>query len=177
MSKFEVIRRNVSGSTGWIKRISLLPWDETNSGTEAHTKDSNILSGRNQSQSHITTDSQSASQTWCQAPIWDRDQFFFLLDIFFKQFRVCNFVPPSPTRGRVCNLFFLLVLASAVTFGLPSLTRGQVCLLAAFCQYQSIVSQYVYKIFTLSVFDTVQRCIYNIYKASFSPRPVQQIMP
>jgi hypothetical protein len=27
------------------------------------------------------------------------------------------------------------------------------------------------------VFDTVQGCIYNIYKASFSPGSVQQIMP
>jgi hypothetical protein len=29
--------------------------------------------------------------------------------------------------------------------------------------------KYLHKIFTLSVFDTVQECIYNIYKASFSP--------
>jgi hypothetical protein len=47
--------------------------------------------------------------------------------------------------------------------------------LSVFCQYQSIVSQYVHKVFTLSVFDTVQGCIYNIYKASFSPGTVQQI--
>jgi hypothetical protein len=37
--------------------------------------------------------------------------------------------------------------------------------------------RYLHKIFTLSVFDTVQECIYNIYKASFSPGAVQQIMP
>jgi hypothetical protein len=41
--------------------------------------------------------------------------------------------------------------------------------LAVFRQYQSIMSHYLHKIFTLSVFDTVQECIYNIYKASFSP--------
>jgi hypothetical protein len=29
--------------------------------------------------------------------------------------------------------------------------------------------RYLHKIFTLSVFDTVQECIYNIYKASLSP--------
>jgi hypothetical protein len=45
------------------------------------------------------------------------------------------------------------------------------------CQYQSIVGQYAHKIFTLSVFDKVQGCICNIYKASFSPGSVQQIMP
>jgi hypothetical protein len=37
--------------------------------------------------------------------------------------------------------------------------------------------RYLHKIFTLSVFDAVQECMYNIYKASFSPGSVQQIMP
>jgi hypothetical protein len=46
--------------------------------------------------------------------IWDRDQFFFLLEIFFRQLRVCYFVAPSLTRGRICNLLLLLVLARAV---------------------------------------------------------------
>jgi hypothetical protein len=32
------------------------------------------------------------------------DQFFFLLEISFRQLRVCYFVAPSLTRGRVCNL-------------------------------------------------------------------------
>jgi hypothetical protein len=69
------------------------------------------------SESHITTDSQSASLSWCQAPIWVRHQFFFLLEIVFIQLRVCYFVAPSLTRGRVCNLLLLLVLASAVPLG------------------------------------------------------------
>jgi hypothetical protein len=94
---------------------------------------------------------------------WTHDQFLFLLDIFFRQLRVCYFVAPSLTRGRVCNLLLLLILASAVTLGLPSLTRGQVCLLLSFCWYQSVVCQYVHKTFTLPVFDTVQGYIYNIY--------------
>jgi hypothetical protein len=59
-------------------------------------------------------------------------------------------------------------------WGLPSLTRSRVCLLAVFCQYQSTISYSLHKIFTLSVFDTVQGCI---YKASGSPGSVQQIMP
>jgi hypothetical protein len=37
-------------------------------------------------------------------PSWTRDQFFFLLEIYFKQLRVYYFVAPSLTRGRVCNL-------------------------------------------------------------------------
>jgi hypothetical protein len=47
----------------------------------------------------------------------------FSFDIFFRQLRVCYFVAPSLTRGRICNLLLLLVLSSAVTLGLPSLTE------------------------------------------------------
>jgi hypothetical protein len=53
-------------------------------------------------------------------PSGTRGQFFFLLEIFFRQFRVCYFVAPSLTRGRVCNLLLLLVLASAVPLGSES---------------------------------------------------------
>jgi hypothetical protein len=42
------------------------------------------------------------------------DQFFFLLEIFFRHLRVCYFVAPSLTRGLVHNLLLLLVLASSV---------------------------------------------------------------
>jgi hypothetical protein len=48
------------------------------------------------------------------------NNFFFFLDIFFRQLRVCYFVAPSLTRGRVCNLLLLLVLASAVPLGSES---------------------------------------------------------
>jgi hypothetical protein len=34
------------------------------------------------------------------------DQFFFLLEISFRQLRVCNFVAPSLARGRVCKLLY-----------------------------------------------------------------------
>jgi hypothetical protein len=34
------------------------------------------------------------------------DQFFFLLEISFRQLRVSYFVAPSLTRGRVCNLLY-----------------------------------------------------------------------
>jgi hypothetical protein len=34
------------------------------------------------------------------------DQFFFLLEISFRQLRLCYFVAPSLTRGWVCNLLF-----------------------------------------------------------------------
>jgi hypothetical protein len=34
------------------------------------------------------------------------DQFFFRQEIFCRQLRLCCFVAPSLTRGRVCNLLF-----------------------------------------------------------------------
>jgi hypothetical protein len=53
-------------------------------------------------------------------PFGTRDQFFFLLEIFFRQYRFCHFVAPSLTRGLVCNLLLLAVLASAVPLGSES---------------------------------------------------------
>jgi hypothetical protein len=39
-----------------------------------------------------------------RSPSGTCDRFFFLLEISFRQLRVCYFVAPSLTRGRVCNL-------------------------------------------------------------------------
>jgi hypothetical protein len=55
-------------------------------------------------------------------PSGTRDQFCFIFEIFFRQLWVCYFIAPSLTRGRVCNLLLLLVLASAVP--LRSKSRG-----------------------------------------------------
>jgi hypothetical protein len=78
-------------------------------------------------------------------PSGTRDKFLFLLEIFFRHLRVCYFVAPSLTRGRVCNLLLLLLLESVVPLG-SALSDERSGL--------SFVSQYVHKIFTLSVFDT-----------------------
>jgi hypothetical protein len=50
------------------------------------------------------------------------DQFFFLLEISFRQLHACYFVAPALTRRRVCNLLvqLILVLARAVTLGSKS---------------------------------------------------------
>jgi hypothetical protein len=59
------------------------------------------------------------------------DQFLFLLEISFRQLRVCYFVAPSLTRGQVCNLLvqLLLGLARAVTLGSKSRrTHGHILL-------------------------------------------------
>jgi hypothetical protein len=55
-------------------------------------------------------------------PSGTSDQFFFFLEIPFGHLRVCYFVAPSLTRGRVCNLLVQLILglARAVTLGSKS---------------------------------------------------------
>jgi hypothetical protein len=60
------------------------------------------------------------------------DQFFFLLEILFRQLRVCYFVASSLTRVRVCNLHLqlLLGLARAVTLGSKSRTTHDHILLS-----------------------------------------------
>jgi hypothetical protein len=68
-----------------------------------------------QSQSHITTDNESVSQPWCQAPIWD----------------------PRPYCLRCCSV--LSDERTGLSFTVADgprqrshLMRGQVCLLAVF---------------------------------------------
>jgi hypothetical protein len=56
---------------------------------------------RSQSWSHITTDGQSASSSWCSAPFGASDQMLHLSDNYFLYFS-CK--APSLTRGRICNL-------------------------------------------------------------------------
>jgi hypothetical protein len=90
-----------------------------------------ICTSITQSQSQITTDSQSAS-LGVRHPSGTRDQFFLLLEIFFRQLSVCYFVAPSLTRGRVCNLLLLLVLASAVPLGSESQRTQDHILLSQF---------------------------------------------
>jgi hypothetical protein len=73
------------------------------------------------SQSYLMTDCQWASLSWCQATLWTSAQFFFLLECFLRHLRVCYFMAPSLTRGRVCNLLLLLGHASALPLGFESL--------------------------------------------------------
>jgi hypothetical protein len=70
----------------------------------------------NQSQSYATTDSQSASVSWCQAPIWGLRPDF----ITVRQLQVCWCGALSLTRERVCRLQLGLVLASVVILGSES---------------------------------------------------------
>jgi hypothetical protein len=65
---------------------------------------------RSRSQSHIATDGQSISKSWCRAPPGTHDQIFFTV----WQLRSCFCGAPSLTRGRACLLYMLLALARAV---------------------------------------------------------------
>jgi hypothetical protein len=72
-----------------------------------------ILSQQSPSQSYVTTDCQSASLSWCQAPIWGLRPDL----ITVRQLRVCWSGAFSLMRERVCCLQLLLVLTSAVVLG------------------------------------------------------------
>jgi hypothetical protein len=80
-------------------------------------KDVYMLTTEDQSQSHIATDGQSVSKSWCRTPSGVHDQIF----ITVWQLGSCFCGAPSLTRGRVCLLYMLLVLASAVFLGSESL--------------------------------------------------------
>jgi hypothetical protein len=91
-----------------------------------HTGDCQLES---ESESYVTTDSQSVSLSWYKAPIWAYDQIFIAIrnTEYVGQLRVCWYGALSLTRGRVCRLQLLLVLASAVILGSESLgTRDHI---------------------------------------------------
>jgi hypothetical protein len=70
-----------------------------------------------QSQSYIATDGRSISKSWCRAPSVAHDKIFIIV----RQLRSCFCEAPSLTRGRVCILYMMLALASAVFRGSESL--------------------------------------------------------
>jgi hypothetical protein len=104
----------VSRSGSWISSLfcllSVSPecWQLTNSW---------------KSKSHC--DWRSVSKSWCRAPSGAHDEVF----ITFSQLRSCFCGAPSLTRGRICLLYILLALASAILLGSDSLgTRDHILL-------------------------------------------------
>jgi hypothetical protein len=78
-----------------------------------------------QSQSHIATDGQLVSKSWCRAPSGPHDQIFITVWLL----RSCFCGAPSLTGEQVCLLYMLLALASAVFLRSKSLvTRDQILL-------------------------------------------------
>jgi hypothetical protein len=72
---------------------------------------------KSKSKSHYDRQSVGQSNLVPGAHLGPAINFSFSLRFYFRQLTVCYFVAPSLTRGRVCNLLLLLVLASAVTLG------------------------------------------------------------
>jgi hypothetical protein len=88
-------------------------------------------SASSQSQSYVATDGRSVSKSWCRAPSGAHDQIF----INVWQLRSCFCGAPSLTRWRVCLLYMLLVLASAVFLGSESLGSRDHILLSQFWDF------------------------------------------
>jgi hypothetical protein len=63
---------------------------------------------------YVTTDSQSANLSCCQAPIWGQWQIFIVV----RHLQVCGSGLPPLTRGRFCSLQLLLRLSIAVSLSL-----------------------------------------------------------
>jgi hypothetical protein len=68
------------------------------------------------SQSYITTDSWSASLSWCQATILDTRSIILLSLIISRQLRIHWFGGPPLTWGRVCSSQVLLGISRASFF-------------------------------------------------------------
>jgi hypothetical protein len=63
---------------------------------------------QSQSQSHVATDGQSVSKSWCRAPSGAHD--LIIITVWLLRSSFCG--APTLTRGRVCLLYMLLALAS-----------------------------------------------------------------
>jgi hypothetical protein len=83
---------------------SSLPTTRTATVEVFHLPPHESSSSESQSQSHIATDGQSISKSWCRAPSAAHDQIF----ITFWHLRPCFSGAPSLTRGWVCLLYMLL---------------------------------------------------------------------
>jgi hypothetical protein len=106
--------------------------------------------GSDRSQSHVTTDGQSASLSWCRAPTGTHDQ---MLGLRSDLYSMCRPVASSLTRGRVCHLSFVLVFV--------------------FVKYCNICTMHIYvQVYTMHEKQNIN----NIYMASVSPGNVQQII-
>jgi hypothetical protein len=97
--------------------VFLAPCWTLDSGTLLTLSVSASVCKSSQSQSYIATDGRSISKSWCRAPSGAHDHIFIIV----WQLRSCFCGAPSVTRGRVCLLYMLLALASAVFLGSESL--------------------------------------------------------
>jgi hypothetical protein len=77
----------------------LAGWRSSNASLVPSLQTTDSL-GPSRTQRHVTTDGQSASQSWCQAPSGAQDQGF----VTVRHLRFCRCGAPSLTGGQVCHL-------------------------------------------------------------------------
>jgi hypothetical protein len=87
-----------SGTFSSCPAGQLLPFSEPQYETALYR------ASERQSQSHIATDGQSVSMSWCRAQIWD-----FWPENFFRIYCLVIFGAPSLTRGRVCHVSVFVI--------------------------------------------------------------------
>jgi hypothetical protein len=87
---------------------------------------------QSQGQSCITTDGQSASLSWCQAPIWDPRPMYHLPLIIFRRLRICWCGAPSLARSQVYAFQFLRAIASTAFLRSESHGTNEPSLLSLF---------------------------------------------
>jgi hypothetical protein len=113
--------QSVASSASVFTSLLAGDWLTTNSLLQLTHKSRTLLTAisslsRNQSQTHIATDGQSVSKSWCHLLLFDSYGLVFLGVPFLR-------------RGRVCLLYMLLVPASVVFLGPESLgTRDHILL-------------------------------------------------
>jgi hypothetical protein len=135
-----------------------------------------------QNQSYIITN----SLFWSQKSIWDLWSIFLFFKIIFRQLRVCSCWVPSLRIGWICRVQLLLGLASTVFLGSKSCQTydfqpGGPGSSIYFPQEQGspVIPQTLglYNSYTCYYIICQILCTQCIYRASFSPCSVQQIMP
>jgi hypothetical protein len=99
-----------------VSKLNCLSVSISSQSSSAEVSRDSLNSPLSPSQSHNAIDSQSDSKSSCPAPSGAHDQIF----ISIWQLRYCFCREPSLTIERVCLLYMLLALASAVFLGSES---------------------------------------------------------
>jgi hypothetical protein len=121
VSDLVLIYESVTSSAAPVRWLTLQAEQWTTEQISEFSNDRPTIRSR----SHIATDGQSVSKSWCRAPPGAHDQIF----ITVWHLRSCFCEAPSLTRGRVCLLYMLLAIASAVFLGSKSLSNQSLNLL------------------------------------------------
>jgi hypothetical protein len=121
---------------------------------------------KSKSKSHC--DWQSVSKPWCRGLSGAHDKIFIII----WQLRVCFCWAPSLTRGRVCLLHMLLLLASVVILGSESLGTRDHILLSQIWDFPFPSSPTTRRI-TVEVFDPASTRVFHPAKSKLKFYPAK----